>query len=75
MRKAIAPVVVLSLGAILMRGFSPPSHVDVSGHVYEADAATPVAGAIVSNNWDSTTATTIVLGDPSERSRLSQAVR
>jgi len=119
MRKAIAPVVVLSLGAILMGGFSPPSHVDVSGHVYQADAGTPVAGAIVSNDWDSTTATTdaqgefrmrvrrvsvdesikftaragqnvgwhrrigslkphpveIVLGDPSERSRLSQAVR
>ena len=38
---------------------SRPSYVDVVGHVYESYAAEiPVAGAIVSNDWDSTTATT-----------------
>jgi hypothetical protein len=54
---------VLLVGAILTRSVSRrPSYVDISGHVYEgldlAGPVTPVIGARVSNDWDSTTATT-----------------
>ena len=38
---------------------SRPSYVDVIGHVYESySAELPIAEAIVSNDWDSTTAKT-----------------
>ena len=67
MRKAVALVVVLSLGALVMAVSRPPSHIDISGHVYESDSLrrtrTPVAGAVVFNDWDSTTATTNAQGE------------
>jgi hypothetical protein len=43
-----------------------PSYVEVAGHVYDAAgsaALTPVAGAVVSNDWDSTTSTTNAQGE------------
>jgi len=55
---------VLLLTAVIVAPFvsSRGSHVDISGKVYERDDAVdnlrPVAGAVVSNDWDSTTATT-----------------
>lgn len=67
MRNAVTFGVVLSLGAVLMAVSRPPSHVDISGHVYESDsfggARAAVAGAVVSNDWDSTTATTNAQGE------------
>lgn len=67
MRKAIAALVGLSLGVLLPVVSGPPSHIDVSGHVLEADSLgrtrTPVAGAVVSNDWDSTTARTNARGE------------
>ena len=43
-----------------------PSYVEVTGHVYDAAggaALAPVAGAVVSNDWDSTTSTTNAQGE------------
>ena len=59
----VAAVLVLSLGAILTMSSRSP-YVDVSGHVYAEDAArTPVVGAVVSNDWGPTTATTNARGE------------
>jgi len=59
--------VLLSLGAILTLSASRrPSYVDISGHVYErldSGERAAVIGAVVSNDWDTTTATTNVLGE------------
>jgi hypothetical protein len=68
MRKALAAAaILLSLGAGVIAVSRPPSHLEISGHVYEADsvgrALTPVAGVVVSNDWDSTTATTNAQGE------------
>jgi hypothetical protein len=57
----IAGILVLVFGAILtaLVFSSRPSYVDVVGHVYEDSAeGLPVARAVVSNDWDSTTAKT-----------------
>jgi hypothetical protein len=56
-----AGIFVLVFGAIVtaLSLSSRPSYVDVVGHVYESHSAEiPVAGAVVSNDWDSTTAKT-----------------
>jgi hypothetical protein len=67
-RLVIASVaLVLLLGAFLC-GSRRPSYVDIEGHVYErfdptkAMPVAPVSGARVSNDWDSTAATTDRLG-------------
>jgi len=66
-RAVVAGVLVLTFGAIVMPLLiSSPSYVDVVGHVYDAAghaALTPVAGAVVSNDWDSTTSTTNAQGE------------
>jgi hypothetical protein len=68
-------VLVFLLGAIVTRSVSRrPSYVDISGHVYERRDSTgapvaPVIGARVSNDWDSITATTNVLGEYRLRTR------
>jgi hypothetical protein len=57
----VAGIFVLVFGAIVtaLVFSSRPSYVDVVGHVYESySAERPVAGAVVSNDWDSTTAKT-----------------
>jgi len=63
----VAGVCVLVLGAIVtaLVSSSQPTYVDFAGHVYEADStgAAPVADAVVSNNWDSNTATTNARGE------------
>ena len=60
-------VLATVLGSLLARPFSHPSYTDIHGHVYERfDVApagqvrpvNPISGAKVSNNRDSTTATT-----------------
>ena len=57
-------LVVLSLAAILAVSVSSrPSHVEISGRVYDGADRAPVVGAMVSNDWDSTTATTNDLGE------------
>jgi hypothetical protein len=65
---------VLLVGAFL---FVPrrPSYVEIEGHVYEgfdpikSVPLAPVSGARVSNDWDSTTATTNRLGEYHLRAR------
>ena len=64
-RLIVTSVVVLSLGAILTLSASRrPSHVEIAGYVYDRldsprrSPARPVSGAVISNDWDSTTATT-----------------
>src|SRR5688572_13666620 len=65
----VTTVVVLSLGAILTTSTSRPSHVEMSGHVYQRLGSagppplSPVSGAVISNDWDSTTATTDARGE------------
>jgi hypothetical protein len=61
---------VLLLGAFVTLSVSRrSSYVEVKGHVYQEFDATgrgpvgPVSGAKVSNDWDSTTATTDSLGE------------
>ena len=60
---------VLVLTGVIVAPFvsSRGSHVDISGTVYErhdaVDDLVPVAGAVVSNDWDSTTATTDAQGE------------
>jgi uncharacterized protein (UPF0297 family) len=64
-RVIVVSAVVLSIGAMWMLSASRrPSHVEVFGHVYERldspgrAPANPVIGAVISNDWDSTTTTT-----------------
>ena len=63
----VAGIFVLVFGAIVtaLAFSSRPSHVDVVGHVYDSHSANrlPVAGAVVSNDWDSTTAKTNEQGE------------
>lgn len=57
----VAGIFVLVFGAIVtpLVFSSRPSYVDIVGHVYESHSEElPVAGAVVSNDWDSTTAKT-----------------
>ena len=66
-RLVITSVVMLLLGAFLFIS-RRPSYVEIEGHVYErldpikAVPVAPVSGARVSNDWDSTSATTDHLG-------------
>jgi hypothetical protein len=60
-RAVVATVVVLLLGAGLTLS-SRPSHVEVAGRVYSAERL-PVAGATVTNDWDSATAGTNARGE------------
>ena len=63
----ITSVVVLLLGTFLFI-LCRPSYLEIEGHVYErldpikAVPVAPVSGARVSNDWDSTSATTDHLG-------------
>ena len=63
----VAGVKVLSLGALLTLPFLGRSaYVDISGHVYDSARGAdliPAVGAVVSNDWGSTTATTNVRGE------------
>ena len=65
-RTVVRGVLVLAFGAIVAAPLlsSRASHVDIVGHVYDAAGrGTPVAGAVVSNDWDSTTSTTNTQGE------------
>ncbi|SRR6266496_2666737 len=61
-------VLVFLLGAFMFIS-RRPSYVEIEGHVYErfdptkASPVAPVRGARVSNDWDSTSATTDRLGE------------
>jgi hypothetical protein len=60
----VAVVMVLSLAVFTLSVSRRSSYVDISGHVYDAArGAAPAAGAMVSNDWDSTTAITNVHGE------------
>ena len=65
--RIVARVLVLTGVIVAPLVSSRGSHVDISGKVYERDDAVddlvPVAGAVVSNDWDSTTATTDAQGE------------
>jgi hypothetical protein len=68
-RLVIAIVAVLLLFAASLLDARRPSYVEIEGHVYErfdpakAAPVAPVSGARVSNDWDSTAATTNHLGE------------
>ena len=67
-RATVAGVLVLVFAGIVgtLSVSSRPSYVHIAGHVYDATGRatlTPVAGAVVSTDWDSTTSTTDAQGE------------
>ena len=64
-RSVVNGVLMIGLAGIVTAPLvsSRPSHVEIAGRVYDAAGQAPVAGAIVSNDWDSTTSTTNAQGE------------